>query len=299
MSTPLETSTTDSQVCKPHHDSSSLYVSGFLCIGVVISYLPQHYRIISNKTSEGFSPWFLLLGVVSSTSSFFNIILLQWNTIMCCHSLTTGACLESLMGVFQTALQFAMFSLVFILFLVYFPEGRKRIWQRPSAFSICKPIKQSGTISEEWRISIIVAILGLGHLTVSFIISFVMLIIEGGPDHHRWTKLWAGFLGVLSMVMAAMQYFPQIYKTWKRKSIGALSIPMMMLQTPGTGLFVYSLMVRPGTNWTAWITYLVTGILQSILLSLCIVWHLRNKRLGIKNLEDPPMRSSNESSRLI
>ncbi|CAO3598901.1 unnamed protein product [Absidia cylindrospora] len=203
------------------------------------------------------------------------------------------------MGVFQTALQFVMFSLVFILFLVYFPEGRKRIWQRPSAMNICNPIKLSGAISEEWRISLIVAVLGVGHLTISFVVSFVMLIFEGGPADHHWTKLWAGFLGVLSMVMAAMQYFPQIYKTWKRKSVGALSIPMMMLQTPGTGLFVYSLMARPGTNWTAWITYMVTGILQSILLTLCIVWYFRNKRLGIKNLDDPPMRSSGESSRLI
>jgi hypothetical protein len=60
---------------------------------------------------------------------------------------------------------------------------------------------------------------------------------------------------------------------------------MMMLQTPGTVLFVYSLMVRPGTNWTAWLTYMVTGILQGTLLIMCITWHFRNKRLGLSDLD--------------
>jgi hypothetical protein len=69
------------------------------------------------------------------------------------------------------------------------------------------------------------------------------------------------------------------------KAVGALSIPMMMLQTPGTVLFVYSLMVRPGTNWTAWLTYMVTGILQGTLLVMCITWYFRNKRLGISDLD--------------
>jgi hypothetical protein len=62
---------------------------------------------------------------------------------------------------------------------------------------------------------------------------------------------------------------------------------MMMLQTPGTVLFVYSLIVRPGTNWTAWLTYMVTGILQGTLLTMCIVWHFRNKKLGINDLDTP------------
>ncbi|KAI9309312.1 hypothetical protein BJ944DRAFT_258757 [Cunninghamella echinulata] len=281
--------------CNPHHDPSSLFISIFLCIGLVISYLPQHYRIIANKTSEGFSSWFLLLGVVSSTSSFLNIILLQWQAILCCHSLSTGSCLESLMGIFQIGLQWAMFSLVFILYLIYFPEDRKRKVHRPNALHLELPSTLTSTISEEWKISLVIAALCIGHLALSFLISVVLLIWKGGPEQSHTTNLWAGFLGVFSMILAAMQYFPQIYKTWKRKSVGALSIPMMMLQTPGTALFVYSLIVRPGTNWTAWITYLVTGVLQGTLLTLCIIWHFRNKRLGVSDLDG----SSNERTRLL
>jgi hypothetical protein len=94
--------------CVPLDDKTTLLISSFLCVGLVVSYLPQvgtvvvidlvsmltvinqHYRIVANKTSEGFSAWFLLLGVVSSTSSFLNIILLQWDSIMCCKSLVSS-----------------------------------------------------------------------------------------------------------------------------------------------------------------------------------------------------------------
>lgn len=78
---------------------------------------------------------------------------------------------------------------------------------------------------------------------------------------------------------------------------------MMMLQTPGTVLFVYSLMVRPGTNWTAWVTYMVTGILQGTLLIMCIVWHFRNKMLGVSDLSAEPIdaqgQEPDENTRLL
>ncbi|CAO3658744.1 unnamed protein product [Rhizopus microsporus] len=75
--------------CVPLDDKTTLMITIFLCFGIVVSYLPQHYRIIANKTSEGFSAWFLLLGVISSSSSLLNIIVLQWDAIVCCKSLVS------------------------------------------------------------------------------------------------------------------------------------------------------------------------------------------------------------------
>ncbi|KAI8879953.1 hypothetical protein K501DRAFT_335714 [Backusella circina FSU 941] len=283
--------------CAPINDKSTLFISIFLCIGLVISYLPQHYRIIANKTSQGFSAWFLLLGVVSSTSSLFNIILLQWDSILCCKSLTTGQCFEGLMGIIQIALQWAMFCLVFLLFLLYFPEHKKkRQLHRPT---LRLELPDQMMISEEWKVSLWIAAICMGHLAISFFITVILLAFVGSPREHWQTNYWAGFLGVLSMILASLQYIPQIWKTWKQKTVGALSIPMMMLQTPGTALFVYSLMVRPGTNWTAWLTYMATGILQGTLLVMCIVWHFRNKKLGIDDLATPEEEVPNERSQLL
>ena len=64
-------------------------------------------------------------------------------------------------------------------------------------------------------------------------------------------QLWATFLGVTSALLAAFQYAPQIAHTFRIKLVGALSIPMMCIQTPGAILMVLSIALRPGTNWTS------------------------------------------------
>lgn len=57
-------------------------------------------------------------------------------------------------------------------------------------------------------------------------------------------KLWTGFLGLTAAVLAVIQYAPQIYTTWKLGLVGALSIPMMCIQTPGAILMVTNLAIR-------------------------------------------------------
>lgn len=53
---------------------------------------------------------------------------------------------------------------------------------------------------------------------------------------------------------------------------------MMCIQSPGSFLFAYSLAIRPGTNWSSWITYVCTGSLQAVLLGMCIAWRMKEKR---------------------
>lgn len=62
---------------------------------------------------------------------------------------------------------------------------------------------------------------------------------------------WATFLGLSSAILATIQYAPQLLHTYRMKLVGALSIPMMMIQTPGGILMVTSIVLRPGTNWTS------------------------------------------------
>ena len=82
------------------------------------------------------------------------------------------------------------------------------------------------------------------------------MLLSGDPTpdpNHRspQIQLWATFLGVSSAALAAMQYAPQISHTFRLKLVGALSIPMMCIQTPGAVLMVLSIALRPGTDWTS------------------------------------------------
>ena len=56
--------------------------------------------------------------------------------------------------------------------------------------------------------------------------------------------MWATFLGLLSALLAAMQYAPQIVHTYRLKLVGALSIKMMLIQSPGSLLMVLSIALR-------------------------------------------------------
>lgn len=136
-----------------------------------------------------------------------------------------------------------------------------------------------------------------------FILSVTLLLVFSLPPSsfpdppHEWVALgpssrllvtrWATFLGWSAMILAALQYLPQIVHTAKKRLVGSLSIPMMCLQVPGSALFVYSLSLRPGVNYTSLAAYACTGVLQAILLGLCISWRIREHRLGIDDFGRP------------
>lgn len=79
------------------------------------------------------------------------------------------------------------------------------------------------------------------------LITFSLLATNPSPDATRQAEqlsLWATFLGVTSTLLAAFQYLPQIIHTYRHKLVGALSIGMMLIQTPGAVLMVLSIALR-------------------------------------------------------
>ncbi len=83
---------------------------------MLVSYLPQHVRIISRRTSEGISPYFVLLGTTSATSGFANILLLPTSRqdVACCKELETFNCLAGLLGIAQLGVQWICFTFMFV-----------------------------------------------------------------------------------------------------------------------------------------------------------------------------------------
>lgn len=142
--------------------------------------------------------------------------------------------------------------------------------------------------SAEWRLAILSGAATLSHFLFIVFVTFFLILTED-PSKYPTPRLlyWAGFLGLLSTSLAVIQYAPQLWTTWKAKTVGALSIPMMCIQTPGAILMVTSIAIRPGTNWTSWATYAAAGIMQGSLLVMCIAWKVRQKRLDIDDFGRP------------
>ncbi|KAF9050191.1 hypothetical protein BJ165DRAFT_1457084 [Panaeolus papilionaceus] len=277
--------------CTPEHDWFNTFLTYGLCVGLVISYLPQHLRIILKKSSEGLSPVYLLLGTGSAIAAFFNMITLQAPLVKCCSKVSLGECAEMTAGVLQLGIQWFCFSLVFVLYMKYYPERLKTVEIDIDEDGGEPPIHLRIPIqSEEWRLSIILAWITIASFCVTALTT-AYLLWGAIPTPHQETPpkqaAWATFLGVSAALMATVQYAPQIMHTYKTKLVGALSIPMMLIQTPGGILMVTSIALRPGTNWTSWITFLMAAILQGVLLVMCLAWKVRQRKLHIDDFGNP------------
>ncbi|UKZ93121.1 uncharacterized protein TrAFT101_008047 [Trichoderma asperellum] len=241
-----------------------LSVSIIILIGLLISYLPQHYRIISRRTSEGISPYFVLLGTTSATAGFANILTVapSRNAIGCCRELETFECAAGLLGVAQLGTQWLCFSAILILFLVFFRYREANV-----------PQDELGGESPRWQTALAVGGLCILHGLVVIALTGVFAIAL--PNK---LNIWANFLGVMAAALAAVQYIPQIWMTYHLKHVGSLSIPMMCIQTPGGFLFAASLFARLGMEgWSTWAIYLLTAVMQGSVLAMGIYYEIARR----------------------
>ncbi|KAI0080481.1 hypothetical protein K474DRAFT_1615669 [Panus rudis PR-1116 ss-1] len=295
--------------CGSYHDHATMLLTSMLCIGMVLSYLPQHWKIISSKSSEGFSPWFLLLGSTSSASGMLNIVVMQWGIIKCCPSVGAHSCIEMTLAIFQLFLQWFLFTMILVLYIIYYPPHLKYVEVEVDDEHDGSHRKVATSVkSDNWRLSITLSWVVFIHLILVTFVTFLLLLTNPSypsqyptPDdsRHRQLYLWATFLGVTSAVLAALQYAPQILHTYRMKLVGSLSIIMMCIQSPGAVLMVLSIALRPSTNWTTWIPYATAGALQAILLVMCIIWHFRQKRLGIDDFGRPLSETAASPATLV
>ncbi|KAK4226585.1 hypothetical protein QBC38DRAFT_510292 [Podospora fimiseda] len=256
----------------------NLIVSIFIVVGMLISYLPQHFRIISRGTSEGISPYFILLGTTSATSAFANILLLPQSRqdVACCAKIETFHCVAGLLGIAQLGVQWICFTFIFVLFLVFF---RYNPAQDPDNEELIEDGNQPS-----WQTALVVASLTLLHGLVVIVVTGVL---STTAKEHLGT--WANLLGVMAALLAAVQYIPQIYTTYHLKHVGSLSIPMMCIQTPGGYLFAASLAARLGlAGWSSWGIFLLTATMQGILLTMAIYYEIQAR----KHTTDNTLRTS-------
>ncbi|KAK7417345.1 hypothetical protein QQX98_004622 [Neonectria punicea] len=242
-----------------------LIISIILLLGILVSYLPQHYRIISRGTSEGISPYFVLLGTTSATAGFANILTVPPSRVAigCCKELGAFECTAGLLGVLQLGAQWVCFSLILVLFLIFFRYRQATV-----------PPEELRGDAPRWQTAVLVGLLCVLHGLIVIIITGVFFIAV--PDH---LVFWANFLGIMATTLAAIQYMPQILMTYRLKHVGSLSIPMMCIQTPGGFLFAASLFARLGwAGWSTWVIYLITATMQGSVLAMGIYYELASRR---------------------
>ena len=111
----------------------TVFLSVFILVGIIVSYLPQHAKIILQRSSNGLSPWWVLLGSLSSIGALGNILTLRKTRadISCCAHITGPECTAALLGVAQIGLQWSCFMLMCVsIFLQYSSLSADRLLNR-------------------------------------------------------------------------------------------------------------------------------------------------------------------------
>lgn len=128
--------------------------------------------------------------------------------------------------------------------------------------------------SPKWQTATLVGLLAFLHGLVVVVLTGVFAIAKPGLLNS-----WAIILGMMSAGLAAVQYIPQIWTTYRLKHAGSLSIPMMCIQTPGGLLVAASLYFRLGwEGWSTWIIYVLTAAMQGAVLGLCVYYEVLARR---------------------
>ncbi|PGH17778.1 hypothetical protein AJ79_00919 [Helicocarpus griseus UAMH5409] len=248
-----------------------------ILFGILLSYLPQHYRIISRRSSFGISPYFILLGTTSGTFAFANILVLPRSEqdIACCKEINGFSCFAGLLGIFQVGVQALCFSIILFLFIIFFPRST------PSHLT-----KPTPTTAPPFRIALLVGAICILQTIATAIVAIIIVV-----GHPAQRQLCANVFGIIAAILSSIQYFPQIYTTFLLRRVGSLSIPMMCIQTPGSLVWAASLAARLGTEgWSSWGVYVVTALLQGTLLVMGVYFEYINpsKPESDVDSEEPP-----------
>eukprot|EP01133_Synstelium_polycarpum_P010873 gene10873-12669_t len=110
------------------------------------------------------------------------------------------------------------------------------------------------------------------------------LLSKYGPCGHP-TYIFGYSMGILSTIVTFIQWSPQIYKTFRSKSVGSFSIIMLCIQGPGTILTVYFMIFVSHESVSTWLSNVSSALQIMVLLVLLIFYNQREKRQRAINSE--------------
>jgi len=197
---------------------------------------------------------------------------------MCCSKLSTQACTANLLPVLQLVVPWLCVFLIFALLAKY--------------CIITEHCKEETPLLSKQPPSRIEALVDLlfvnnAYVTPLFIISIVITIFSIGVAGilvyfygaaSRVVVLYAQVYGIIALILLVIQYIPQIYLTHLKKEAGSLSIPMLVLQAPGSFAVVYFQAIMSHSSWTTWSPYLSTAIQQFLLIGQCAFYYCQKRK---------------------
>ena len=220
-----------------------ILVGSLICLGSILSYVPQFYNIIKYESVIGISEMSLVLMNIGLMCLTMNSLIFSWQYF-------SPPDFQNLFPFFQIALSWVMVLIYYLIFITYKFKKKK-----------------------EKRL-----LYGL-HYAVPYLVFTIFIVAlslgEKLEGHNSFFHLFANILGYTSAVLNCLVFLPQIYKIYQNKSRGNISVLMYVLQTPGNLIIIVFQAVLYSSPVSTWITYVVVLIEQVIILIMIAYYHYR------------------------
>ncbi|CAL6032730.1 PQ_loop repeat-containing protein [Hexamita inflata] len=219
-------------------------------LGSVISVLPQIIKLQQVKTTFGVSIFMLALATINNYSLTLSLIMNKFPQIISC-SQNFSLCMKNLFSQLVSLILSVGFLTPYIQYLKF--QVRDSTYKR--------------------------------NIVIFSIIIFLIIvstigIILSGIYYSVCNQVFQSFISVFSIISAkaaCIQWLPQIFETYKSKSVGNLSITCQVIGVPGQ-LITLFLLISTNNGWITWVTCIVLLIVQSMLLFLLLKYKYCYKR---------------------
>ena len=271
-----------------------------LCVGGILSYLPQYITLINSKKAKGISESSLFILNVGSFFLACNSLILNWWKFECYNHCNFFLCTGNLLAFFQICIGWII---VFPLYIIYvylqYKYNRTNVelergdsTSDPESFS-----KKDSEVKKccKWNFSDnqrkIYELMYVILYAVFFIVVVILLTIEKFTYGNVNVLIVVAYiLGICSMICSAIVWVPQIIKLIRTKENDGLSLFMFLIQTPGSAIIIVFQAILNKQNVTTWISYLFNFIEQLTIIVILIILKIKKYRekqkLKAKELEN-------------
>ncbi|ELP94321.1 hypothetical protein EIN_131100 [Entamoeba invadens IP1] len=244
-------------VCTDSSESSEyFYVPGMsvfeivLGVGIliftVISMLPQLVKIIRRQDGEGLSPTYLLFLCCNQVFAFVNSTIFNWSIMKSCSAVGINRCFPPLLSYFQMLALVSLEYPIFASFLIFYKDKKKPTFWRALAF--------------------------FGLAVVFLMVCLMMILVsEYLIGMCADFTYWFGYVfGFGSAVITFFEYIPQIWRTFRTKRCGSMSLTANSIQTFGCIVITFYMFFSTKQHYTTLVSYIMSTIQHIILVSLQI-----------------------------
>ncbi|EAY06175.1 PQ loop repeat family protein [Trichomonas vaginalis G3] len=242
-------------------------VGTVLLIITIVSYIPQPIKIMQKRSSYGLAPVSTFFSTICLWLIVFNVICLKWEDFVALfHHLNFRSYARFLTFANCFSQYFLMSQVPYLIMLFYDTNLRLGLDQS----DIKKGWKQFRSVS-------MIAVLTYS----SCILIWGIIGVTCGFTSHAMDLLGHA-AGIAGFIIEVLQFLPQIYKTFKMRSSGSLSLLMLEIQAPVNIANAMFMCFGNHESWTTYAASLADGFWEFVLLAMCLYF---NK---LHNISDKP-----------